>query len=149
MQPEPDPLPPGSTIRLGSMTAESPLSILLEFRIDQIPEGVRQLLLADGEITVNLPTEIQRDFRIKCNLTRPVEAKAENVFPPTAIFNAMASVSLYKMQEKARDEALSGKIDAATLRLQHLATHLLTQGKRQLAHTVLMEANRLQPDNDL
>lgn len=144
MQPEPDPLPPGNTIRLGSMTTAGSLSILLEFKIAPISEGIKQLLLADGEITVNLPADKRRDYRVKWYLTRPIEEKTENVFPPDSIFNALSSISLYKMQEKARREALSGKIDAATLHLQHLATHLLTQGKRQLAHTVLMEANRLQ-----
>ena len=48
------------------------------------------------------------------------------------------------MQEKAQEEANSGQYDDAARRLQYLATHLLSQGERSMAKTVLLEAENLQ-----
>jgi Ca-activated chloride channel family protein len=67
----------------------------------------------------------------------------ENDAPPQAIVQSMSRLTLYRMQEKARSEVLAGQAGKATRHLQQLATHLLAQGERDLAHTVLMEAESI------
>ncbi len=47
------------------------------------------------------------------------------------------------MQEQARLEVTKGEYTRASEHLQQLATHLLAQGERGLARTVLLEAERL------
>ncbi len=44
------------------------------------------------------------------------------------------------MQERARSEVEDGDTEQATKHLQYLATHLITQGHKDLAQTVLAEA---------
>ncbi len=48
------------------------------------------------------------------------------------------------MQEKAQEDAAVGNHADAARRLQHLATHLISQGERSMAQTVLLEAEYLQ-----
>jgi len=55
----------------------------------------------------------------------------------------LISLNLYRMQEKAQEDVEAGKYDDASRRLQHLATHLLSQGERSMAKTVLLEAEHL------
>jgi len=55
----------------------------------------------------------------------------------------MSSLTLYRIQEKARKEAKEGNIVGATRHLHNVATHLLAQGDRKLAHTILEEAENL------
>ncbi len=56
----------------------------------------------------------------------------------------MSRLTLYRLQEKVRLEVSEGQIDKATKHLHYLATHLLAHGDRELAHTVLIEAEHVQ-----
>jgi len=56
----------------------------------------------------------------------------------------MSRLTLYRLQERARQEVEAGSVQKATKHLQYLATHLLAQGDRELAHTVLVEAEHIQ-----
>jgi Ca-activated chloride channel family protein len=57
---------------------------------------------------------------------------------------AMSRLTLYRMQERARDDIGNGNLRDATRRLQNLATHLLAQGQRDLARSVLGEVAYIQ-----
>jgi hypothetical protein len=48
------------------------------------------------------------------------------------------------MQERARQDVAEGKIQEASMRLQRLATQLLSLGELDLAHTAMIEAERIQ-----
>jgi Ca-activated chloride channel homolog len=65
------------------------------------------------------------------------------------IVEAMSKLTLYRMQEKVRAEVNEGQIDKATKHMHYLATHLLSQGDRELAHTVLIEAEHIQQSRRL
>jgi Ca-activated chloride channel family protein len=56
----------------------------------------------------------------------------------------MSQLSLYRMQEKARQEVEAGDIVKASRHLQYLATHLISKGEKKLAHAVLVEADQIQ-----
>jgi Ca-activated chloride channel family protein len=77
-------------------------------------------------------------------LSRAASNDVGNEAPPPAIVQAMSRLTLYRMQERARKDVGDGRIPEATRRLQNIATHLLAQGNRELARTVLAEANYLQ-----
>jgi len=53
-------------------------------------------------------------------------------------------LTLYRIQEKARAEVASGEYDKASMHLQKLATHLLADGERNLAHTILLEVEHVE-----
>jgi len=81
--------------------------------------------------------------RIPLKLERQVLADPEPEVPPAAIIEALSRVSLYRLQERARKEVERGNTVAASRHLQYLATHLLSTGNRELAHTVLVEAEHV------
>lgn len=93
---------------------------------------------------MDLPGRTQPRARILLDLYRPVKQKPEPETPPTVIVEAMSKLTLYRLQEKVRLEVKAGQIDKATKHLHYLATHLLSQGDRELAHTVLIEAEHVQ-----
>jgi len=76
-------------------------------------------------------------------IRRKVMPDPEPEVPPAAILEAMSRLTLYRLQEKARVEVSQGEVSRASKHLQYLATHLLSNGKRELAHTVLVEAEHI------
>ena len=67
----------------------------------------------------------------------------DSEIPPANVVEAMSQITMYRLQEKARKEVAEGKIESATRHLQYLATNLLSQGDRTLAHEVLVEAENI------
>ena len=55
----------------------------------------------------------------------------------------MNKLNLYKMNEKAWEEAEQGKITEATERLKRLGTRLLREGQSRLARTAFDEATQI------
>jgi Ca-activated chloride channel homolog len=141
--PDAGPLPTEIPIRLGNIAQFHSLRVLLEFQIDQLRETVHEVVLAKGVVKMEIPTRAIPAARLKLNLKLPVRTEVENDAPPQAIVQSMSRLTLYRMQEKARSEVLAGQAGKATRHLQQLATHLLAQGERDLAHTVLMEAESI------
>jgi len=82
-------------------------------------------------------------------LKRPITDNPETEPPPPKIVQALSRLMLYRMQERARKDIENGNIDHATRQLQVLASNLLTQGERSLAHTILLEVDHLQKQNSL
>lgn len=63
--------------------------------------------------------------------------------PPTAILDALSKLTLYRLQERARESLESGNVHEATRRLENLATRLLELGQGDLANQALSEARRV------
>jgi len=56
-------------------------------------------------------------------------------------------LSLYRIQEKAREDVREGNYNKATKRLQNLASHLVSKGNHELAKTIIQEVDTLQKTN--
>ena len=67
---------------------------------------------------------------------------------PPILVSALSSLSLYRIQEKAREDVINGKYSDATRRLHHLASHLVSKGERDLVKTILSEVESIQKTND-
>jgi Ca-activated chloride channel family protein len=143
IQPEASPLPIASPVHVGNIAQFHSLRILLEFQVDPIPVDQPDVLLCHGQIKMEIPTRAIPSARIRLNLHLPVTAGADPEQPPQVILQCMSRLTLYRMQEKARQEVAAGEMIRATRHLQHLATHLLSQGERELAQAVLMEADSI------
>jgi Ca-activated chloride channel family protein len=61
----------------------------------------------------------------------------------------MSKLTLYRMHERARNEVEAGQFDKAGQHLRAMATHLLSKGDRDLAHTILVEAENVQSGHQL
>jgi Ca-activated chloride channel family protein len=144
LQPETAPLETNSPLHMGNLLHDSPLSVLLEFEVASIPASTNQVMLMDGRISLDVPSRNTPTTAIRLKLNRAASNDVDNEAPPQALVQAMSRLNLYRMQERARKDVADGRIPEATRRLQNIATHLLAQGNRELARTVLAEANYLQ-----
>jgi Ca-activated chloride channel family protein len=144
LSPNIGPLEVVSPLLLGDILHRRSVSFLLEFMIPPIFEETDELMLARGQIWMDLPGQTTPRTRVFLDLHLPVLSNPDAESPPAVIVEAMSKLTLYRLQEKVRLEVGEGQIDKATKHMHYLATHLLSQGDRELAHTVLMEAEHIQ-----
>lgn len=141
---EAGPLEVTSPIVIGDLVYDKPLIFLLEFYISNLAKDLKQVNLIDGKLKMEIVSFKNGNRRLFLNLSRPLLADPSPELPPSAVMDALSHLSLYRLQDRARKEVEAGDINQASLRLQYLATHLLSIGDRALAHTVLVEADNIQ-----
>lgn len=141
----PSPQPLDSTqgmMPLGSLQFNRPLSVLLQLEIPaNIEIGFRTL----ARIAVLGDVFDQRMVRHLTLTDVTVEVNEAPQFedPPMAILDALARLTLYRMQERANEAIDAGNVVEATRRLERLATRLLAMGEVDLASHAQAEANRV------
>ena len=130
-------------LNLGNLLAKGSLSILFEFLIENSMEIEDFVRLASGfvEYSAFAHRNISRLF---VSMKHPVSDTPQTQLPPPAILNAMSRLTLYRMQERVREEVKAGDLSNATRHLKKLATNLLSQGNSGLAHVVLREVRHLE-----
>jgi Ca-activated chloride channel family protein len=145
INPDSTPLTIGSPIILGAVPRKGRLSLLLEFHVNSIPAGITEVTLGEGRISYQTPANMDTaTFIQRLEFKLPVSSVLDGSPPPPALVQAMSSLTLYRIQEKARADMARGDYLAASRRLQNLATHLLAQGQRDLARSVMNEINHIQ-----
>ena len=149
LQPDPSALITEIPLRLGGIPKSSPLSILLEFIVPPLEEKKTRFYITSGEISLSIPSKSRAPFTFPIKLSRLTEDLTNIEMPPKPIFQALSQITLYRMQERAREEVAEGKVEEASLRLQRLATQLYSLGESALAETALIEAERIQKTNSL
>lgn len=149
LSPEPAKFPVEMPINLGNIQHDAGLTIVFEIFIKKVPSQ-SSMVLMDGTLRYEIPSRIIPAVRLPISISRPVEsANASQQPPPQKIVQAMSRLTLYRMQEQAKQDIEEGNIEQATRRLRFLATHLLAQGETSLATTVLGEAGRIERDRSL
>ncbi len=143
LSPEVGPLPASSPIMMGNLQFNRRQVILFEFLLQSVSNEVKYIQFAQGALNMEIPSE-QKMASFDLNFRRPVTPELAPELPPSEIIDAMARLTLYRLQERARQEVEAGNIAEATKHLQYLATHLLAHGDRELAHVVLVEAEHIQ-----
>ncbi len=131
-------------IRLGSIPKQAKLSILLELVIPEISRSENRFVIATGDMSFVLPFDPIHPYKTPIFLSRLTSSEANAEPPPKSIFQALSQITLFRMQERARQEVAEGKVQDASLRLQRLATQLLSMGEIELAQTAIIEAERIQ-----
>jgi Ca-activated chloride channel family protein len=143
LSPEANPLKTISPIRLGTIPKEPGLAFILELMVDPIVDSSGNLSLAEGQISLDLPTRANPNFVQSIQLARKVSEETEMEPPPTRLLKAMSQLTLYRMQERANQYLAEGQLDDASRHLHNLATHLFSQGQHELARTALKEADNV------
>ncbi|MEJ5239705.1 MAG: DnaJ domain-containing protein [Anaerolineales bacterium] len=148
IHPQTSPLIPESPLHLGSLLNDEPLSWLMELRV--MPRALQgeMVKLLEGTIRIT-PIGAYTSFQLPLRVTRPITQEADASPPPTNLVQALSRLTLYRLQEQAQQQAQSGNYAHATRTLHYLASHLVGQGERSLARTVLLEAERLQREGKL
>ena len=134
---------------LGPLGTGNGKTILMEFRVgpESVPSKKRLMrITVDGDV----PGQANRRTWEWVDIFGEFATKLEgNVEIPPAIVTALGKLAIFKMQEKAMADLESGRISAATQRLETMATRLLNLGETDLARAALLEAGRLARTGDL
>jgi Ca-activated chloride channel family protein len=144
LQPESAVLGTTFPVRLGGIPKQARLSVLLELVIPEISLPDKRFTIATGDVSFVLPSDPVQLNKLPVHLSRLTSAEASLDQPPRPIFQALSQITLFRMQERARQEVAEGKVQDASLRLQRLATQLLSMGEIELAQTAIIEAERIQ-----
>ncbi len=126
---------------LGAVESARPLSVLLEL-------GIRATTVGESfqiplRFRATIPAHQARDRRFDRNYTLRTVASQPAFNPPPPVVQAVQMLNLYRMNEKAWEEAQSGDALAATRRMERLSTRLHEAGHPRLAQEVLAETRRL------
>jgi Ca-activated chloride channel family protein len=121
----------------------------LEFLIDPVRTNISRLILAEGNFRFDIPKYSIQQYRLPLTLMRPVSNSYQMEPPPHTIVEAMSKLTLYRMQEKVRENVAAGEIESAAQSLQNIATHLLSRGETDLAKTAILEVQNIKHQNRL
>ena len=149
LSPEIGPVEVESPAFFGSVPLESSLSVLLEFELDGRSARNGEFTLAEGHLNLDVPSRPIPASESRFRLSRPVQDNLKPAAPPQALVTAIGKLSLYRMQERARQDFDDGDKEGAAKRMRMLATRLLSQGERSLAKTVLLAADELKAGDGL
>jgi len=149
LMPEVGVIPVSSPLHFGGLPLNSRQRILLEFIVDPIPDDLNEVKLITGDLLFDLPQRQIPTQRIPLDFRCSVSSESNYESPPEEIMKAVSKLNLYRMQDKAREAVESGDIDKANQLLNHLATHLIQQGQKELAKTVLLEAKNIQNSGNI
>ena len=144
LQPEGGPITLGEKLHLGPILQDTHLNVLFEFMVQPSASQADVVTLLDGILKADIAAHPLPTAPIRLNLDREVAEDPKTEMPPPAILNALARLTLYRLQERAHQEADDKNFKAATHHLKNLASLLLTQGEKDLAKTALLEAENME-----
>lgn len=147
IQPEAAQLDPQRVTRLGPVLYDEPLMVLLEISVEGQRTHGNMLPVLKGHFDAAIASVLTSVPEMPFQLDVQVNDFAELSRPPLSIVQALSKLTLYRLQAKARLAVENGEYEKATQHLQRLATHLLSQGERSLARTILLEAQHIEQQN--
>ncbi len=130
-------------MKMGNIPTNQSLRVLFEMMVSSVADDSDEIVLAQGRVSMDMPGAAVANHSRYITISRPVTLSNQHEQTPADIISALSQVTLYRMQEKAKNDVGDGLIDEAVQRLQNLATHLLAQGESELARTVLIEAQNV------
>jgi Ca-activated chloride channel homolog len=149
LSPNPQPLEiQEGFIPIGSLQGNRPITILFQLQIPpDISLGFRSIarVMVTGDILANE----HQNFQALSDVSTEVLAEVLPDDPPQTIMDALSKLTLYRMQERAREALDRGDVVEATRRLENLATRLLDMGEEELANQALAEARRVAHTSNL
>lgn len=128
-------------IPLGDLEGRSPMAVLLEFLVAPQPIAARFRLPFEVQFTAtNGAAQVAgRSARLIADSS----CGSDDNRPPQALIEAVRWLNLYRMQEKAWEEAQSGRLDTAAARMRKLTTRYMETGDLRLARQAQLEAQQL------
>jgi Ca-activated chloride channel homolog len=149
LQPDPSPIAVDTRMRLGTILQDASTQILLEYIIQPkaVKSALTDILLGTLKVSIVSQRLPVPPVQLKASLT--VSDSPETEPPPDKIVQALSRLMLYRLQERAQEEARNGRIESATRHLQTLASNLVSRGENGLAQTIMLEVDHLQKQSAL
>ncbi len=138
----PAPLNIEDIIMLGNVKFNGKLSVLLEFRLPSKIQESLKFRIGQGFVTIDSPYW-ESDIRKFITFDTVVSSQHVKSATPFEIENALAIITMYRIQEKARNDVANGKQAQAIIKLNHLINHLTELGHHELVMQVLIERDSI------
>ena len=129
-------------IPIGTIDATMPTSFLCEFHVTAGGREPGNLFVGRIDITGDILDE-RRSEKILNDITVAVEPELVEEEPPPQLMDAISRVTLYRLQQRARDALDQKDVAEATRKLEYLATRLFEAGEEELGQAALVEARRV------
>ena len=136
-----------ASIPLGDLELQAPPAVLLELIVPPRPAGryrLAQAVLAHTDKDGMPGPKTSADLLVEVGLDA---ARAARVNPQ--VMNLVETVSAYKLQTRALEDAERGDVAGATTKLRAAATRLLGLGEEELAQAAMQEAENLDQQGSL
>ncbi|MDW8072099.1 MAG: VWA domain-containing protein [Anaerolineae bacterium] len=140
----------GYAAELGLLGRDAGRELLMEFRVRDLKPGVQMIASVDLELIAPSGVESHQwnheEITLHVEGFSPDDPNAPRISSskiPVAIPNALTRVVLFKMHERAIADLEAGRIDAATQRLETMASRLAAMGETELARIAMLEAGQL------
>ncbi len=143
LHPTPQPLTiTPQPIPIGALEKKRPSAVLLQLQMPPSDkEHFRTVVRLD--VTGDVLAANRMGYKVISDISVEVAKNPEQEEPPSAILDALGKLTLYRMQQKAEQALQQGDVNAATRRLENLATRLLAAGQEELAQIAKEEARRV------
>ncbi len=136
------------TIPLGELEKGQGQALLVELLLPARQAGTYRIAQAEIAYDVPLLNLVQEKVRADLMLSFTYDPHlAQQVNP--RVMNIVEKVTAFKLQTRALQEAELGDVVGATQKLRAAATILLSQGDTDLAHTVQLEADKLEQQGQM
>jgi hypothetical protein len=126
---------------LGDLEGRAPLSLLLEFLVAPQTAATRFRIPLEAHYT--LLDGAAESVGRTAQLIVPDRERYEPSDPPAPLIEAARRLNLYRMQERAWEEARAGKTEMAADLMRRLASRYLETGELRLAGQAQLEAQGL------
>ncbi|MBK8025979.1 MAG: VWA domain-containing protein [Chloroflexi bacterium] len=143
LSPRPQPLTiEKPTIPVGNLQYHKITAVLFQLELPpKLPEGFR--FIARISVRGDILLDETIPFIAISDISIGVSSEPQSEEPPANVVDALGKLTLYRMQERAREAIDRGDAKEATRRLENLATRLLEQGQEELAQQALAEARQV------
>lgn len=133
----------GDGLELGSLEGNAPISLLLELLVP--PQGGGPAIEIPFAVTADFPALRLRQFSVE---HRHAVAVGKTERPQTVqlsaeVVQAVQALTLYRLNEDVWSDLEAGRVDGATVRLQHLTQRLEEAGYDDLAVQARAETQKL------
>jgi Ca-activated chloride channel family protein len=128
-------------VKLGDIEGRSALSFLLELAI--APQPMETRINIPVHLTAEIPGQQRQEQQFKHQHQLFVLSHAPPTEPPPELVEAVRTLNMHRMSEKAWEEAEAGELDKAATRMRRLTTRLLEAGETELAQQAHAETERL------
>lgn len=137
LEAEPQPIP------LGTIDSSLPTSLLFKFHVNASDTEFGELFIGRIDVTGDLLGSENRTDKIITDLRITVGPDPIEEEPPPQLIDALSRLTLYRLQERARDAMDRSDFAEATRKLEFLATRLFESGEEELGQAALHEARRI------
>ncbi len=130
-------------IPLGTLDGLAGMSIMLQFHLNTSRANLGEFFVGRVEVGGEVLGSGQRSERVVQDLTISIVSESPEESPPPELLDALSRLSLYRLQERAREALEEGDVAEATRKLEALATRLFESGNEDLGQVALQEARRV------